>query len=72
MSRALSLVKGRGMSRSCRKGLASPFLVRTKEPLRGFSALMDTLMPAADAALSILAARVLNAFHDLQCSIIKV
>lgn len=46
----------------------SPTLT-SKQPLRGFSALIVTLPPAALTAASIFAARVLNAPHDLHASI---
>ena len=47
----------------------SPTLT-SKQPLRGFSALIVTLPPAALTAASIFAARVLNAPHDLHASIL--
>ena len=47
----------------------SPTLT-SKQPLRGFSALIVTLPPAALTAASILAARVLNAPHDLHASMV--
>ena len=63
MSSALSGPNGRGMSRS-ETMVLSPTLT-SKQPLRGFSALIVTLPPAALTAASIFAARVLNAPHDL-------
>ena len=47
----------------------SPTLT-SKQPLRGFSALIVTLPPAALTAASIFAARVLNAPHDLHASMV--
>ena len=47
----------------------SPTLT-SKQPLRGFSALIVTLPPAAFTAASIFAARVLNAPHDLHASMV--
>ena len=67
MSSALSGPNGRGMSRS-ETMVLSPTLT-SKQPLRGFSALIVTLPPAALTAASIFAARVLNAPHDLHASI---
>ena len=45
--------------------------VITKAPFRGFSGLTSHFIPAALTAFSTAAARVLNAPHDLQCSIVS-
>ena len=66
MSSALSGPNGRGMSRS-ETMVLSPTLT-SKQPLRGFSALIVTLPPAALTAASIFAARVLNAPHERHAS----
>lgn len=62
--------KGRGIARRERTG-SSP--TRTsKQPLRGFSGLIETSSAgfASFNAFSSFTARVLNAFHDLQASMI--
>ena len=61
ISRAFSLVNGRGMSRRVRTAL--PFTLTSKQPLRGFSALMLTVAPTPLALTSVssFVALVLNA-----------
>lgn len=69
MSKALSLVNGRGMS--VRLSTTAPSTRISKQPLRGFSALIEILAPgtAALTSASTLAARLLKAPQDLQASI---
>lgn len=65
---ALSLAKGRGMSRSSITG--APLKMTTKAPLRGFSPpFTTTLNPASLRTFSTLADRPLNTPQLLQCSI---
>ena len=69
MSSAFSLVKGLGISSNSRSTLPEGE-VTTNAPLRGLSGFIWTFKPAAFAAFSIAAARVLNAPQDLQCSMV--
>ena len=70
MSRALSFGNGRGMSSSDRIG--SPPTRTSKQPLRGFSGLIDTLASgfAARMNFSSFVDRVLNAPQLLQASMV--
>lgn len=67
MSSALSFVNGRGMS--SREITFLPLTTISKAPFRGFSALMLQEATPLTAA-SIFVARVLNAFQDLQASML--
>ena len=68
MSSALSLVKGRGMSRRLRTVL--PLAFTSKHPLRGFSPLITTVAEGTSLPTSScsLAALVLKAPQDLHAS----
>ena len=70
MSRAFNFVKGLGMSNSSNRVFPAGEVI-TKAPFRGFSGLISHFIPAALTAFSTAAARVLNAPHDLQCSIVS-
>jgi hypothetical protein len=69
MSRDLSLVNGRGIS--VRLTTTAPLARTSKQPLRGFSALIETVAPGAAALTSVstLAARLMKTPQDLQASI---
>jgi hypothetical protein len=73
ISRAFRVGNGRTKPNNSRIGLSFPSKLITKDPLLGFSSLIFTVnefsVLASRAAFTRLAL-VLNAFHDLQCSIV--
>ena len=73
ISRAFRVGNGRTKPNNSRMGLSFPSKLITKDPLLGFSSLIFTVnefsVLASRAAFTRLAL-VLNAFHDLQCSIV--